>query len=215
MIKSMTGFGRAEVYEGERKFTVEIKAVNHRYLDFFIRMPKKLNFFEASIRNELKNHMQRGKIDVYIGYEDFTEANVCIKYNKELAAEYMHHLKQISEDFGLDYDIRTSTLSRYPEVITMEEQTIDEEELWSLLKKAIDNAVAQFVESRIKEGETLRNDILSKLNNMITNINHITERAPSIMAEYHQKLKERGKCFPTPQDHYLQGTRGQPPSLGH
>ena len=191
MIKSMTGFGRAEVYEGERKFTVEIKAVNHRYLDFFIRMPKKLNFFEASIRNELKNHMQRGKIDVYIGYEDFTEANVCIKYNKELAAEYMHHLKQISEDFGLDYDIRTSTLSRYPEVITMEEQTIDEEELWSHLAKTIDGAVKQFVEARIKEGENLRNDLLLKLEGMITNVDYIAERAPKIITEYHQKLTEK------------------------
>ena len=93
MIKSMTGFGRNEVSEEKRKITVEIKSVNHRYLDVNIKMPKKLSFFEAAIRTELKKYMQRGKVDVFIAYEDFTESNVCVKYNKELAAEYMSYLE--------------------------------------------------------------------------------------------------------------------------
>ena len=125
MIKSMTGFGRCEVAEGNRKFTVEMKSVNHRYLDINIKMPKKLNFFEAAIRSELKNYIQRGKVDLFITYEDFTETNVCVKYNKELAAEYMTYLNQMAEDFSLDNDVRVSTLSRYPEILTMEEQGID------------------------------------------------------------------------------------------
>ena len=108
----MTGFGRSEVAQGERKFTVEMKAVNHRYLDVNIKMPKKLSFFESSIRNELKKYVQRGKIDMFITYEDFSENNVCVKYNKELASEYLKYLRQISADFGLDDDIRVSTLSR-------------------------------------------------------------------------------------------------------
>ena len=120
MIKSMTGFGRSEVSETERKVTAEIKSVNHRYLDVNIKMPKKLSFFEAAIRTELKKYMQRGKVDVFITYEDFTESNVCVKYNKEVAAEYVHYLKQMARDFGLDNDIRVSTLSRFPEVLTME-----------------------------------------------------------------------------------------------
>ena len=89
MIKSMTGFGRCELARNDRKFTVEIKSVNHRYMDVTIKMPKKLNFFEASIRNLLKEYMQRGKIDVFITYEDYTENRSCLKYNRELAAEYM------------------------------------------------------------------------------------------------------------------------------
>ena len=121
MIKSMTGFGRCEAAEGERKITVEMKAVNHRYLDVNIKMPKKLNFFEAAIRSELKNYIQRGKVDIFITYEDLTESNVCVKYNKELAAEYMKYLQQMEKDFSLDNDIRVSTLSRYPEILTMEE----------------------------------------------------------------------------------------------
>ncbi|MCL2255128.1 MAG: YicC family protein [Lachnospiraceae bacterium] len=195
MIKSMTGFGRSEESEGERKFVVEIKAVNHRYLDFNIKMPKKLGFFESGIRNELKNYMQRGKIDVYIGYEDLTESNICVKYNKELAAEYMRHLKQISIDFGLDNDIRTSSLSRYQEVLSMEEQTIDEAELWEHLRKTLKGAVEQFVEARIREGDNLRKDLLNKLDYMTENVDYIAVRAPQIVAEYHQKLTEKVKTL--------------------
>ncbi len=191
MIKSMTGFGRCEMQESERKITVEMKSVNHRYLDMNVKMPKKLNFFEAAIRNELKNYIQRGKVDVFITYEDFTETNVCVKYNKELAAEYMAHLKQMAEDFSLDNDVRVSCLSRYPEVLTMEEQTIDEAQLWQLLEKAIKGAAENFVQTRIKEGENLRDDLISKLDGMLEHVDFITARSPQIITEYRQKLEDK------------------------
>ncbi|MCH5262024.1 MAG: YicC family protein [Lachnospiraceae bacterium] len=193
MIKSMTGFGRCEIAKGERKITVEMKSVNHRYLDVSIKMPKKLNFFEAAIRSELKNYIQRGKVDVFIAYEDLTESNVCVKYNKELAAEYMKYLTQIAEDFSLDNDIRVSTLSRYPEVLGMEEQTVDEEELWQLLAEAVGGAAQKFVETRIKEGENLRDDLVSKLDGMLAHVDYIAERSPQIIAEYRQKIEEKVK----------------------
>ena len=193
MIKSMTGFGRCEIAKGERKITVEMKSVNHRYLDVSIKMPKKLNFFEAAIRSELKNYIQRGKVDVFIAYEDLTESNVCVKYNKELAAEYVKYLAQMAEDFSLDNDIRVSTLSRYPEVLGMEEQTVDEEELWQLLAEAIDGAAQKFVETRIKEGENLKEDLVSKLDGMLAHVDYITERSPQIIEEYRQKLEEKVK----------------------
>ena len=155
MIKSMTGFGRCEVAENNRKFTVEIKSVNHRYLDVNIKMPKKLNYFESSIRTELKNYISRGKVDVFITYEDFSENNSSVRYNKELAGEYLKYLRQMAEEFGLDDDIRVSTLSRYPEVFTMEEQADDEEELWKELQTAINGAADMFVQTRIEEGNHL------------------------------------------------------------
>ena len=191
MIKSMTGFGRCEVQEGQRKITVEMKSVNHRYLDVAIKMPKKLNFFEAAIRSELKNYIQRGKVDLFIAYEDYTESNVCVKYNRELAAEYMEYLNQMAEDFSLDNDVRVSALSRFPEILTMEEQTVDEEELWRLLVQAIRGAAEGFVETRIKEGENLKNDLLEKLNGMLVHVDFITERSPQIIAEYRQKLRDK------------------------
>lgn len=191
MIKSMTGFGRNEVSEEKRKITVEIKSVNHRYLDVNIKMPKKLSFFEAAIRTELKKYMQRGKVDVFIAYEDFTESNVCVKYNKELAAEYMSYLEKMAEDFGLDNDIRVSALSRYPEVLTMEEQSVDEEEIWKALCGAVQGAAEKFVETRLKEGEALKTDLIAKLDGMLDHLSFIEERSPQLVEEYKDKLRER------------------------
>lgn len=189
----MTGFGRCEVSDGERKFTVEMKSVNHRYLDVSIRMPKKLNFFETSIRNYLKQRIQRGKVDLFITYEDFTEGQVSLKFNEALAAEYLSYFKKMSETFSLENDIRVSALSRYPEVLTMEEQVIDEKELWNSLEKALDGAVTQFVETRMQEGNRLRDDIVEKLDNMLRLVNCVEERAPQIIAEYREKIENKVK----------------------
>ncbi len=191
MIKSMTGFGRCEVADEKRKFTVELKSVNHRYLDVNIKMPKKLNFFESTIRNLLKEYIERGKVDVYITYEDYTEDNYTLRYNSALAAEYLGYLNSMAEEFHLDNDIRVSTLSRYPDVLVMEEQDIDEKELWSGLEKALRGACEQFVESRVKEGEALRNDLLDKLDAMLSDVDFIEERSPQIMKEYRMRLEEK------------------------
>ncbi len=193
MIKSMTGFGRCEVAENNRKFTVEIKSVNHRYLDVNIKMPKKLNFFESAIRAELKNYISRGKVDLFVSYEDYTENHANIRYNRELAAEYRKYLRQMQEEFGLEDDIRVSTLSRYPEVFTMEEQNVDEGELWKELRKAIQGAAESFVQTRVAEGERLREDLLQKLDGMLGLVDFIAERSPRIVQEYRQKLEERVK----------------------
>lgn len=193
MIKSMTGFGRCEVAENNRKFTVEMKAVNHRYLDVNIKMPKSLNFFESAIRSELKNYIARGKVDVFITYEDLSENTSTVRYNKELAEEYLTYLRQMAADFGLDDDIRVSTLSKYPEVFTMEEAGVDEEELWKELKKAVDGAAKMFVESRITEGEHLKDDLLEKLDGMLKLVDFIAERSPQIVTEYRRRLEEKVK----------------------
>lgn len=193
MIKSMTGFGRCEVSEGDRKFTVEMKGVNHRYLDANIRMPKKLNFFDSAIRTVLKQYVTRGKVDIFITYEDFTENQVALKYNEPLAKEYLDAFKKMEETFGLENDIRVSTVSRCPEVLTMEEQSADEDELWKGLKKALEGALKQFVETRGIEGENLKNDIIAKLDGMSEKVACIEVRSPEIVAEYRAKLEEKVK----------------------
>ena len=191
MIKSMTGFGRCEVADEKRKFTVELKSVNHRYLDVNIKMPKKLNFFESAIRNLLKEYIERGKVDVYITYEDYTEDNYSLRYNAALAGEYLGYLNAMAEEFHLENDIRVSTLSRYPDVFMMEEQDIDEKELWSGLEKALRGACEQFVDSRVKEGEALKADLLDKLDTMLSDVDFIEERSPQIMKEYRTRLEEK------------------------
>lgn len=193
MIKSMTGFGRCEVMEGNRRFTVEMKGVNHRYLDTNIRMPKKLNFFETSIRSLLKQSVQRGKVDIFITYEDLSESQMTLKYNDSLAREYLSYFKKMAEDFSLENDIRVSSLSRYPEILTMEEQTLDEEELWKGLKKALDGAIAQFVETRGSEGENLKDDLTKKLDGMLGLVGYIEERSPQIISEYRERITAKVK----------------------
>ena len=115
-MKSMTGYGRARTAVRGREITVEVRAVNHRYLDVNIKMPKKLNFFESAIRNLLKEYIERGKVDVFITYEDYTEDNFSLKYNEDIAAQYLAYLKEMSEKFGIENDVHMNTLSRYPEV---------------------------------------------------------------------------------------------------
>ena len=193
MIKSMTGFGRCEVSEGDRKFTVEMKGVNHRYLDANIRMPKKLNFFDSAIRTVLKQYVTRGKVDIFITYEDLTENQVALKYNESLAKEYLDAFKKMEETFDLENDIRVSTVSRCPEVLRMEEQSADEDELWKGLKKALEGALKQFVETRGIEGENLKNDIIAKLDGMSEKVACIEVRSPEIVAEYRAKLEEKVK----------------------
>lgn len=193
MIKSMTGFGRCEFTDEKRKFTVELKSVNHRYLDVNIKMPKKLNFFESSIRTLLKEYIERGKVDVYITYEDYTEDNYALKYNASLAAQYLNYLNSMAEEFRLENDIRVSNLSRYPDVLVMEEQDVDEKELWDGLEHALRGACEQFVASRIKEGENLKGDLLDKLDDMISYVDFIEKRSPQIMEEYRRRLEDKIK----------------------
>lgn len=191
MIKSMTGFGRCELSEGQRKIAVEMKSVNHRYLEAGIKMPKKLNVFEARIRDLLKKYAQRGKIDIFITYEDLTENKVNLKYNREIATEYMQVLEEMSQQFGLKNDVTVALLSRYPEVISMEEAATDEEELWHFIEKAISTACEQFVNARIIEGENLKKDLLDKLANMEELVTYIEARGPEMMQEYRTKLETK------------------------
>ena len=193
MIKSMTGFGRAEVITKERKITVELKSVNHRYLDLSIKMPRKLVFLEGAIRNLMKTYMQRGKVDVFITYEDYTLSCGALKYNKELAGEYLAYIRQMAEEFGLENDVKAGALSRYPDVLTMEEQSVDEDALWAVLEAPLREACEKFAQSRAREGENLKKDLIAKLDSMLELVGQIEERAPKIIAEYREKLEGKVK----------------------
>lgn len=189
----MTGFGRAELLDEEKKITVEMKSVNHRYLDINMRMPKKLSFFEAAIRTLLKEYVQRGKVDLFITYEDYTQSRVYVKYNRELAEQYASYIRQIGEELGLDDEVSAATLSRFPEVFTMEEQEVDEKQLWGDLEQVIRSAARQFVETRTKEGAHLRGDILEKLKDMEEKVTLVEKRGPEILKEYREKLESKVK----------------------
>ncbi|NLK75122.1 MAG: YicC family protein [Clostridiales bacterium] len=191
MLKSMTGYGRSEIISGDKKITVEIKTVNHRYCDIAIKLPKKLISLENGIRNVIKQYIGRGKVDVYVSYEDYSNMNLLVKYNAELAREYLLNLEKMSQDFGIDNDIRVSTLSRYPDVLTLEEQAVDEDELWEFVEEAVKKALSHLIEARVLEGENLKKDLHTKLEGMLALVNSIEERSPNIITEYREKLKAK------------------------
>ena len=191
MIKSMTGFGRSEVGTEIRKITVEMKAVNHRYCELSLKMPKKLSIFDAAIRNQLKKYISRGKVDVFITYTDTTEGKACVRYNEDLAREYLKNLRQIGAEFGIEDDVRASTLARFPEVLVLEEQTLDENELVDMLTEAVDIAAKQFVETRITEGAHLEQDLIAKLDGMLVLVDEVEKRMPDVVAEYRKRLTDK------------------------
>ena len=167
--------------------------MNNRYLDIGIKMPRQLGMLEAGIRAELKKYISRGKVDVYITYEDLKEANMQVKYNSKIAGEYLKYLRQMAQEYGLDNDIRVSTLSKYPDVLTMEEEPMDPVQLWDRLRAVVDEAAENFREARVREGEFLRNDLIGKLNEMQGHVDFITERSPQIVAAYRQRLCDKVK----------------------
>lgn len=188
MIRSMTGFGRGEAANAMGKVSVEMKSVNHRYLDLNIKMPRKFNALEGDIRNYIKEHIQRGKVDIYINYEDYSGENVNIKYNRAVAKEYLAYFRQMSEEFGMDNDIQLSELVTMPEVFTMQQAEEDEEGLWNLLKEALDQAVERFLLVRDKEGAQLKEDLLGKLSYMTDLVSYVEQRYPEILADYRARL---------------------------
>ncbi len=187
----MTGFGRYESETADRKIAVEIKSVNHRYCEISMRMPKKLYYFESSLRTLLKQYINRGKVDVFISYEDYSEGKASVKYNEELAAEYYELLGRMSEKFGLENDIRTSTLARFPDIFTIEDESGDEEELKRDLFDAVEKAAAKFVETRVEEGRHLGQDITEKLDGILKMVDLVEARSPEVVSEYRKKLTDK------------------------
>lgn len=193
MVKSMTGFGRSEHISKERKIIIEMKSVNHRYCDINIKMPRKFNAYEADMRNHLKKYIGRGKVDIFVTYEDYTKNNVNVKYNADIAEEYLTYLRKMGEDFSLSGDVNPAMLSRYPEVFTLEEKTEVDEELWNEFVVVLDEACERFVEAREREGEALKKDLLEKLNAMLSMVDYIEQTSPSLVDNYRTRLENKVK----------------------
>ena len=193
MVRSMTGFGRAEVIENNKRYTVELKSVNHRYLDLSVKTPRVLSCLEGNVRSEIKKYLSRGKVDVYISYENLAESEAELKYNHDLASKYAAFVKEISEEFGLENDLRATRLASFPDVFEVIEENDDEDELWVGLKKAVDGACEKMVEARSTEGENLVKDLVPKLDNLLSIVDFIQERSPQIVEEYREKIYSRVK----------------------
>ncbi len=191
MVKSMTGFGRCEVSKDDRKVSVEIKSVNHRYLELGIKIPRKLNYLDNDIRNLAKEYVERGKVDIFITYQNLGEGDEDIRYNATLAKEYFDAYAQASEDLGLENDVKTSYIMRSPDVITIESAEDDEDAVKDIVLEASKGALEKLVESRSNEGERLKKDVLVKLDSIKENVDFIEEKSPVIVEEYKEKINEK------------------------
>lgn len=192
MILSMTGFGRAELIDEKRKLIVEMKSVNHRYADITIKMPRRLNRFEAAIRNVLKDYIARGKVDVFITYENLAEAEVAVRYNRDIAAEYVKYLREMSEEFLLQEELKPTAIGRFPEVFSLEESAEESDDaLYTCLEQVVRKAGEQFVQARAKEGENLKKDLLEKVSDMRILVDRIEALSPQIIEDYKARLREK------------------------
>lgn len=191
MIKSMTGFGKGENEAEGRKFTVEIKSVNHRYNDINIRLPRFMISLEDKIRKHLMQKISRGKTDVYINFETFSQQDISVKLNEQLAAAVAQKLNYLQSTFGLKSDNTLDLVSRFPEVLTTENIEENEEIMYDILLPALDSALEQFTAMREREGAALKEDILKKCAVLKDLTKRIEEKAAVVPEEYKQKLKNR------------------------
>lgn len=191
MIQSMTGFGRGEAANDRYKITIEIKSVNHRYLDVTVRLPRKLNSFESVLRTQIKDYANRGKVDIYVNVEEMDNAHASLCYHPDIAAAYLRGIYQISDEFSLPGEVTATTLSQYPEVFTTEETVWEEDKILPILKEAMFIAGENFCQTRITEGIRLGEDIKDKLFHIGGIVDCIEKRYPQLLAEHRQRLTDK------------------------
>jgi len=191
MVRSMTGYGKGIAENSDAKVTIEMKSVNHRYLDLNIKLPKKLNFLESLVRNQISESIFRGKVDVYITLEEHSDACYQVSVNEAMALKYYDSISKMAENLGIDNDMRASSIVRLPDVIELLETDSDEDSLKELVSQALSSCINQFVESRISEGRRLEADLISKMDEMIVLVDKLEKRSPEIIEEYKTRLSTK------------------------
>ena len=191
IIKSMTGFGRYETVTDEYRIAVEIKSVNHRYCDLNIKLPKKFNEIENTLRMMMKEIAERGKVDVYVSYEDYAGKGTHVHYHPQIAKEYVKVAAQVAEEFELHNSLSAERLLGFADVISLEEESNDLESVFPIVTQTLQKAGEQFIASREREGEQLYQDIKGKLAYLLTLVAQVEERSPQMLQEHRQKLLEK------------------------
>lgn len=192
MIRSMTGFGRATYEVDGRTYTVEIKSVNHKYNDINIRLPRFLNSIEDELRKQIQNSISRGKIDVFINFDNYSDKGYNIKINRNLAKEYLTELKSLADETGVPFELSVIDVSKLPDILKMEEDG-DEELIAGELKVALSEALKNFVDMRTKEGEKLAEDMKKRVDWIEAKVSEISKFSSTLVEEYIEKLETRVK----------------------
>ncbi|MBR1654693.1 MAG: YicC family protein [Clostridia bacterium] len=192
-MKSMTGFGRSKLEENSREYIVEIKSVNHKYSDISIKLPRNIMCFEEKIKKIISNNISRGKVDVFITFNNFSDEGKDVIINKELAKNYIDQLKELANENGLDDKIRVTEITKMPDVLQLKIEDDESDNIWLELEKCVNQAVANFVDMRETEGERIKQDLLTRINNVEKLVNSIFSNTTGLIEEYVVKLRERVK----------------------
>lgn len=191
MIYSMTGFGRGRFVNEDRSIAIEIKAVNHRFLDMTVKTPRTLSFVEDKIKAVVQDKIQRGKVDIFVTYTQYQKPGSKVNVDEKLAKEYAEALKKISTVLNLSEDVSATKIASFPEVLSVYEDDMDEELVWSQVKEALSQALDNFTNMRAVEGENLKNNLLGMAQNIENSMETVKEQAPKVPLEYKAKLEQR------------------------
>lgn len=191
MVKSMTGYGRAEETVNGCTITVELRSVNNRYLDCNVRIPRLYLFAEDAIKTKVQNSISRGKVDVFVTLDNGGAGMVQVTVNKPVADSYHAALKELASTYGLSDDISVSLLSRFPDVLLAEKAEDDVEQMAKDICSVLERALADFDQMRTREGARLKDDILSRAAVIEEKVSVVEQRSPQTVAEYRAKLEAR------------------------
>ena len=193
MIRSMTGYGRAQSMINGMEIAVEIKSVNHRYFEFSARYPRAFGFLEEKIKSYVASRVSRGKVDCYVSVNIIESAGINVLVNHPLAEGYVNALRELSDKYHLDGDIKAFQIAKYPDVLTVTKSEIDEDEIWQAVLPVAEEAVSAFVKMRENEGERLKTDILARGDTILETVSVIEKRSPESVAAFRQKIEAKMK----------------------
>lgn len=191
MIKSMTGYGSAKGQAAGLVISVELKSVNNRYLDTSVRLPRSFLFAEEAVKSAVQSHISRGKVDVYITVDSSASDDMTVKVNEPLLRGYIDAVRHISEEYSLPNELTALEVSRFPDVLSVEKRDLDAEEISAAVTRITETALADFDAMRLREGEKLRDDVLSRLRTIDALVATVEREAPKTVAEYRARLEQR------------------------
>lgn len=193
MIKSMTGYGSAKGQAAGLDISVELKSVNNRYLDTSVRMPRSFLFVEDAVKSAVQAHISRGKVDVYVTVDSSAADDMAVKVNEPLLKGYIAAVRHISEEYSLPDDLTALAVSRFPDVLSVEKKDLDAEEISAAVTRITEQAFADFDAMRLREGEKLRDDVLSRLKTIDALVATVEREAPKTVADYRARLEQKMK----------------------
>lgn len=191
MIKSMTGYGSAKGSADGLEISVELKSVNNRFLDCSVRMPRSFLFAEDAVKSVVQKHISRGKVDVFVSVDSSQAGDMTVKVNEALLKGYMDALRHISEEYSLPNDLSAVSVSRFPDVLSVEKKELDADAITESIREIAERALNDFDAMRQREGEKLRDDVLNRLDVIASLVSAVEEKAPETVAEYRSRLEQK------------------------